>query len=238
MDLCKDLPPLPNQNGVNIGLFGNTGVGKSSLINTCLGDKICKVGFSQTTLEATPHRIPNTIYTYWDLPGQTDKISYLNTTYIGLLKSLSFIGIVVVRTSHEISRIIELIEYLGLPYSLIVNKIDLIETQCEDDGMDFKEEMDKFKSQFEGEVKKDNFHPRCIYYISNRNKNKYDFPKLMNEITNFMIHIANMEKNSGKQALTPIPTIIEEKQVLPSDILYIDVTGARLHERNARYYLE
>lgn len=183
MKLCDELPPLPNLEGKHYGFFGNTGVGKSSLVNAIYGADVAKVEYNQTTLDATPFRIPNSKKTIWDLLGQTDEISYLNATYVGLLKSMSLIGICVTRTCHEISRIIELLEYLNLPYCIIVNKMDIIEKDCEEMGSDFDQEFQIFKTKFETEIEKIKFHPNSIFYISSKSKDQFVFRKLLDKIT-------------------------------------------------------
>ena len=38
---------------------------------------------------------PSLWRTFWDFPGSTDRISYVNALYVGMLKAMHFIGIVV-----------------------------------------------------------------------------------------------------------------------------------------------
>lgn len=54
---------------VRIGLIGESGTGKSSLINTIAGKYIAEIGATETTSEAQEHTIPKTQVVYVDLPG-------------------------------------------------------------------------------------------------------------------------------------------------------------------------
>lgn len=54
---------------IRIGIIGESGTGKSSLINTIAGKYIAEVGATETTQEAQEHTIKDTQVTYVDLPG-------------------------------------------------------------------------------------------------------------------------------------------------------------------------
>ena len=170
-ELCEKLPPVPLQ-GWNIGYFGNTSVGKSTLLNNTIGEKVCETGVGQTTLKLQPYRMANSDITIWDIPGKNDKISYLDATYIGIVKSMKFIGIVVTSTVYESSKIIELLKYLNLKYHIIVNKIDHID----------EEELPAFKAGISKEINND---PDClgVYYISAKHRSG-DWATLINTLTN------------------------------------------------------
>lgn len=54
---------------VRIGIIGESGSGKSSMINAICGEYIAPVGVVETTKEPQAFEVPNSIVTYFDLPG-------------------------------------------------------------------------------------------------------------------------------------------------------------------------
>jgi len=124
IDLSKEVQPI-SLSGKNVGFFGVTGAGKSSLINSCIGQKLCEEGENETT--TIIKSVKSKYMTFWDIPGQTDEIKYTHKDYISLAKSLSFIGVVVTNTPNQIINFITLLESLNLKYYIIKNKFDLIE---------------------------------------------------------------------------------------------------------------
>ena len=57
--------------GNNIGVFGLTSTGKSTLLNVILGMKVAETGVGETTTKITPY--PATEFTLWDVPGRMMK---------------------------------------------------------------------------------------------------------------------------------------------------------------------
>eukprot|EP00927_Polykrikos_kofoidii_P065471 TRINITY_DN6121_c0_g1_i1.p1 TRINITY_DN6121_c0_g1~~TRINITY_DN6121_c0_g1_i1.p1 ORF type:complete len:371 (-),score=62.67 TRINITY_DN6121_c0_g1_i1:233-1345(-) len=51
------------------GVFGDSGQGKSSLINTIMGKKMAKTDSTETTVKPTPYSIDGIVLKFWDLPG-------------------------------------------------------------------------------------------------------------------------------------------------------------------------
>jgi small GTP-binding protein len=164
IELCRGFPAIPIQ-GLNVGFFGSSGVGKSSIINTLYGSKICKTGRMETTRDIVPYHPLNAQLTYWDIPGQTDEINYVTSEFIGLIKRLDFLGIVVWRTPTEMSKTMRLLDHIGVSYYLVINKLD----DMDDD------ERGEFKNQFEAKVKECNVHPTRLYYVSAKTPAIYDW---------------------------------------------------------------
>ena len=62
-------------------LIGRTGVGKSSTINSLMGEKVAEVGDSEpTTFEVSPYRLQKSgvDFTIWDTPGLCDALDNAN----------------------------------------------------------------------------------------------------------------------------------------------------------------
>ncbi|CAF3420499.1 unnamed protein product, partial [Rotaria sp. Silwood2] len=73
--------------GINIGLFGLTSTGKSTLINSLLGQNVADTGVGETTTKITPYN--GSIFTLWNVPGRNDEVSYFSMEYISFFKGLS-----------------------------------------------------------------------------------------------------------------------------------------------------
>ncbi|CAF1645145.1 unnamed protein product, partial [Adineta ricciae] len=75
LELARLTEPMPLDN-INIGIFGLTSTGKSTLLNSLLGKKVAETGPNETTTKITSY--PGTSYTLWDVPGRNDETVYIN----------------------------------------------------------------------------------------------------------------------------------------------------------------
>ena len=98
--------------------------------------------------------------TAWDLPGQNDDCTYLTTELISLINGLSFIGIMVEHTISEMSSIISLLQDLGLPYYIIVNKIDRLSATSD--------ELGNFKSRISADASHLGDCFKGIFFVSSK----------------------------------------------------------------------
>ena len=172
MELCAQVGKAPiDQTGHNVSFLGDTSVGKSTLINKLMGENVCAVGHGEVTVAMKPYRKAHTNYVYWDMPGKNDKISYLSATYIGTIKGMSFIGIMVRSTTNEMSKMIELMAYLNIKFNVIVNHIDSVE----------EDEVEAFKAQIRKEMDGNSFCQN-IFFISAK-KQSGDWLNLVDAIT-------------------------------------------------------
>ena len=173
LELCRQCLPL-RLPGVNIGLLGNTSVGKSSIINASVGREICETGMGQVTMEPRPYNMPNSELVFWDLPGKNDDISYLRAPYISCMKSMAFIGVVITATVSEVSSLIKMLQTLGIPYHIIVNKIDQARNA---------EQLARFRAQVDREVAGLGNCFRGVFYVSAEDVRLGDWTRLMDRIT-------------------------------------------------------
>ncbi|CAF2808428.1 unnamed protein product [Rotaria sp. Silwood2] len=126
--------------GNNIGIFGLTSTGKSTMINSLLGKKLAEIGIGETTKEMTPYH--GTRYILWDTPGRNDESAYTNQEYISFIKGLTRRLILIQYTIKEILNLIRLLDDLGLGYDIVVNKFDDID----------EDEQAKFRRQIQCEI--------------------------------------------------------------------------------------
>jgi GTP-binding protein EngB required for normal cell division len=174
---CEGVVAAPKAN-TRAGFFGATSSGKSSMINQLAGaEDLCEVGFGHTTLQATEHSV-NPFMSFFDMPGKNDDLGYLNVNTVSLLKSMDFIGIVVVATAMEMSSIMRLLVRLRLNFYVIVNQID--------NKVSRPEPYAKFQKQIRDEVI--NICPNCphckgVLFVSAVNPALGDWTELVDLIT-------------------------------------------------------
>ena len=141
--------------GFNIGIFGLTSTGKSTMINSLIGNKVADVGVGETTRVKKAYEGRNC--TYWDTPGRNDESTYTNEEYISFLKGLSRRLIVVQYTVKENLKLIRLLDSLGLGYEIIVNKFDHVD----------ENEQSKFKRQIRREIESSELERmKNVYFVS------------------------------------------------------------------------
>lgn len=123
-----------------VALIGRTNVGKSTLLNMLVGEKVAatanKVQTTRTAIKGIVNT-ENSQIVFIDTPGIHKPKTKLNETMVetsfGVLKDIDLILFMIEATSTEIgkgdSRILEKIKESGKKAILLINKIDLIERE-------------------------------------------------------------------------------------------------------------
>ena len=123
-----------------VAILGRTNVGKSTLINLLVGEKVAatanKVQTTRTAIKGIVNR-ENSQIIFMDTPGIHKPKTKLNETMVetsfGVLKDIDLILFVIEATSDEIGRgdrrILEKIKESGKKAILIINKIDLVKKE-------------------------------------------------------------------------------------------------------------
>lgn len=123
-----------------VAMLGRTNVGKSTLVNLLVGEKIAatanKVQTTRTTIRGIVNR-ENSQIIFIDTPGIHKPKTKLNETMIetsfGVIKDIDLILFVIEATSDEIGRgdmrILEKIKESKKKAILIINKIDLVKKE-------------------------------------------------------------------------------------------------------------
>ena len=161
--------------GYNIGLFGITSTGKSTMLNALLdlkGENRAKTGAGETTMKVTSYQ--GTGYTLWDVPGRNDEVSYLSMEYISFFKGLSKILILIQATVQENSSLMKMLDAIGVNYDIVFNKFDMIE----------EEERESLKSQIKSEVQRLGLQKvKKIYFVSAKNPKTFDWLTMVHDLT-------------------------------------------------------
>lgn len=138
--LAEETEPL-SMKGKNIGLFGITSTGKSTMVNSLLGKAVAEVGVGETTTEI--QRYAGINYVLWDFPGNNDEVNYLSMEYIAIFKGLTKRIILIQATVKENSSIMRILDELQLQYDIVFNKFDKV----------IKEERESIKRKIHNEIK-------------------------------------------------------------------------------------
>ncbi|CAF4203316.1 unnamed protein product [Rotaria sp. Silwood2] len=160
--------------GINIGLFGLTSTGKSTMLNALLGQKVADTGVGETTTKIKPYN--GTKFVLWDVPGRNDEVSYLSMEYISFFKGLSRRLILIQSTVKENSSMMKLLDEIGLHYDIVFNKFDKVEP----------EEQEAVKNQIQSEIKKIGLKGvDKLYFVSAKNPKMFDdWLAMVNALTN------------------------------------------------------
>ena len=160
--------------GNNIGVFGQTSTGKSTLINSLLARNAAATGAGETTQDITPYA--GCGFRVWDVPGRNDTTTYEQEKYVSLLKGLRHRLILVQSTVKENRKLMQLLDDLKLHYNIVVNKFDLIDD----------EEQEAFRNQIQHEIRSLGLkRMRQVFYISAKYPNRFrdDWLKMVDYLT-------------------------------------------------------
>ncbi|CAF4527481.1 unnamed protein product, partial [Rotaria sp. Silwood2] len=126
IQLAKQAKPI-GMEGNNIALFGLTSTGKSTMLNSLLGEKKAATGVGETTVEVASY--PGRDFILWDIPGRNDELSYMSLQYISFFKGLTRRLILIQHTVKENSSIMKLLDAIEIEYDIVVNKMDRVEEE-------------------------------------------------------------------------------------------------------------
>lgn len=133
----------------NVALFGNTSVGKSSLINLlngqvepfnegkcreekkheyrlgqCVNCKKAEVGRGETTTSITPYPGEHGTVCLWDFPGKNDVVSYYSTDVLSLAKAMSLSVLMYGATVKEVVKYLELLDSMRAPFVVVLSRME------------------------------------------------------------------------------------------------------------------
>eukprot|EP00931_Biecheleriopsis_adriatica_P074018 TRINITY_DN48204_c0_g1_i1.p1 TRINITY_DN48204_c0_g1~~TRINITY_DN48204_c0_g1_i1.p1 ORF type:complete len:474 (-),score=104.89 TRINITY_DN48204_c0_g1_i1:82-1503(-) len=180
---------LDNVDGcINIAVVGNSGVGKSLLINRLRrlrpqAQGWAPVGVNETTMRPTMYPFPNQPgVRLWDLPG-AGTVSVPAETYLQDMGLRYFDQVLVVTagrfTEMEGTLRSELQRY-DVPYCMVRSKVDQdIVNNREDNFTDKQQTLRQIREDLE---KNHSVDTHRLYLISSRDPEEYDMPRLLAEL--------------------------------------------------------
>lgn len=159
--------------GRNFGFFGLTSTGKSTIINKLIGQNLAEVGAGETTTRIQPYVGQG--YRLFDIPGRNDEMSYFSMEYISFWKGLTARLVVITVTVKEMTKVLRLLDAIGLSYDIIVNKFDTVPF----------EEREKFKGKIQEEVTQNGLKGvNRIWFVSAENPKQFpDWLEMVNYLT-------------------------------------------------------
>lgn len=171
---------------VKIAITGQSGSGKSSLINAIAGSKIAPVGFVETTMEPKEYKTENGIILV-DLPG-CGTANFPFESYVDDMKLSEFDAIILVTANRFYEADIKLFNYVT--HSL-KKPIFLVRTKMDDAVRDGAEDNDLSKDQVIDMVLNDMIHNTDvsdvskIYLVSSKPKqiSNFDTARLIKDIS-------------------------------------------------------
>ncbi|XP_060578227.1 T-cell-specific guanine nucleotide triphosphate-binding protein 2-like [Ruditapes philippinarum] len=176
---------------VNIAVTGNSGVGKSSFINSFRGLKAMSkdaaaVGVNETTLEPTKYMHPNNNnIALWDLPGigteKFPKETYLEK--VDFEKYDCFLIITANRFTENDIWLAKEVQNLKKKFFFIRTKMNTeVENNQNDYGKSKSETVKEIQEDMTQQVTEKRFENVKVYLIDNRSDQDYDFPKLIEDM--------------------------------------------------------
>ncbi|XP_060608675.1 interferon-inducible GTPase 1-like [Ruditapes philippinarum] len=174
---------------VNIAVTGNSGVGKSSFINSYRGLKAnsegaAAVGVNETTEEPTKYMHPNNnSVALWDLPGMGTQ-KFPKKTYLEKVKFQTYDFFIIITATRFTENDIWLaneVKKIKKKFFFIRTKMN---TDVENDTHDYpgtskSDTVNKVRQKMTQHVAKEHFENVKIYLIDNHFVLDYDFPILV-----------------------------------------------------------
>lgn len=177
---------------LDIAVTGNSGTGKSSLINALMGRKkhekgAAKAGATETTMEPQRYEHPTlpTVH-LWDLPG-VGTYNFPADKYLEKMKFKQYDFFIIVtgnRFRTEDADLSKAIHEMGKKFYFVRCKIDNDMRSVEWEGGNVEEELEKIRKYCEKSLKDAGINSCLFFLLSSFELHKYDFTKFKEAILN------------------------------------------------------
>jgi len=159
--------------GRNIGFFGLTSTGKSTMINKLINKEVAETGAGETTTKIEPYDGQG--YRLYDIPGRNDDMTYFSMEYVAFWKGLTARVVLLTTSVKEMTKVFRLLDAINLKYDIVVNKFDLVKS----------EERDAFKAQIKQEITQCGLKgANHIWFVSSQNPGQFpDWMTMVNYLT-------------------------------------------------------
>ncbi len=168
---------------VRIAIAGESGRGKSSLINAIAGEAIAPVGVTETTQERKEYSTKHGL-TLEDLPGCNTQ-NFKFETYVEQMNLSECDAIILVISGRVTDNDVKL-------YELLTNSLNktcfVVRTKIDTDVENARYDNNKSEADTLTEIRNDLFanfksnRPARVYLVSNRHATKYDLADLIEDI--------------------------------------------------------
>lgn len=173
--------------------IGDSGCGKSSLVNYLLDEQVAEVGTRRTTLEPTGFGIHGFAVNVWDCPGLDAGDFSSCETYVQNmgLRHLSFVMIVSAgRWTERTLEIIARAKTCGVPYRVVRTKVDLdLKNELEDNDTPPEDTLTILREEAKEVGISD------VYFVTakrgeySKNINYYDNHRLLEDVRQMMFSV-------------------------------------------------
>ena len=208
---------------VKIAITGQSGSGKSSMINGVLGQNVAKVGATETTFEIKSYNHNGT--ELYDLPG-CGTPNFPVETYIDKCDLKSYDAAVIVTANRFMENDLWLINemgQLGKPVFVVRTKMDEATiNEQRDNGLNELEVFQKVLLDLENNLK--DVKTKGLYLISSVYPQKWDFNNLFNDIGDNLSDIKRKRFYADVALISK--EVLEEKKKIAIDIISLRAWAA------------
>mmetsp|Transcript_90607 Transcript_90607/g.251962 ORF Transcript_90607/g.251962 Transcript_90607/m.251962 type:complete len:308 (-) Transcript_90607:154-1077(-) len=176
----------------NWAVVGDSGQGKSSLVNMIMGQKVAEVGTIETTLEPQRYTVDGYSLHFWDLPG-AGSAKFPKDTYIRTMGLRYFDLVFVVscgRWKEHDLQIIQELEKHGVPSFVVRTKVDQdVANELDDNDVEPSVTLQRLRKECKAQGLTNAYLITTKRRELSQNPNWYDNDRLFKHIVHAASHV-------------------------------------------------